>query len=197
MKHTIFALASAQGRAGVSIIRLSGPQALWALQQLSSKTFTPRQATYTDLVYQGILIDQVVAIWFKAPHSFTGEDVAEFHLHGGRAVRESLFAALAELGLKPAGPGEFSRHAVEHGRLDLTRAEAIADLVEAETPAQLRQAIQLLQYSNIEVNTFVERELERNPLLERDEISEAPIGERAALDQVIQRADVPPVATAA
>lgn len=80
-------------------------------------------------------------IWFPGPHSFTGEDVAEFHLHGGRAAREALFAALAELGLRAAGPGEFSRRAVEHGRLDLTRAEAIADLTEAETPAQLRQAL--------------------------------------------------------
>ena len=78
---------------------------------------------------------------FPRPHSFTGEDVAEFHIHGGRAVREALFAALAALGLSPAGPGEFSRRAVENGRLDLTRAEAIADLVDAETPAQLRQAL--------------------------------------------------------
>jgi tRNA modification GTPase len=86
-------------------------------------------------------IDRALVLWFPAPHSFTGEDVAEFHIHGGRAVRESLFAALTELGLKPAGPGEFSRRAVEHGHLDLTRAEAIADLVDAETPAQLRQAL--------------------------------------------------------
>jgi len=82
-----------------------------------------------------------LVLWFPAPRSFTGEDVAEFHLHGGRAIREALFEALAELGLRPAEPGEFSRRAVEHGRLDLTRAEAIADLVEAETPAQLRQAL--------------------------------------------------------
>ncbi|HXR94734.1 MAG TPA: tRNA uridine-5-carboxymethylaminomethyl(34) synthesis GTPase MnmE, partial [Rhizomicrobium sp.] len=86
-------------------------------------------------------IDRALVLWFPAPRSFTGEDVAEFHLHGGRAIREALFEALAELGLRPAEPGEFSRRAVEHGRLDLTRAEAIADLVEAETPAQLRQAL--------------------------------------------------------
>jgi tRNA modification GTPase len=86
-------------------------------------------------------IDRALAIWFPAPHSFTGEDVAEFHIHGGRAVREALFGALADLGLRPAEPGEFSRRAVEHGRLDLTRAEAIADLVDAETAAQLRQAL--------------------------------------------------------
>lgn len=86
-------------------------------------------------------IDRALVIWFPAPGSFTGEDVAEFHIHGGRAIRESLFQAFAELGLRPAGPGEFSRRAVENGRLDLTRAEAVADLVEAETPAQLRQAL--------------------------------------------------------
>ena len=78
---------------------------------------------------------------FPRPHSFTGEDVAEFHIHGGRAVREALFAALAALGPRPAEPGEFSRRAVENGKLDLTRAEAVADLVDAETPAQLRQAL--------------------------------------------------------
>ena len=74
-------------------------------------------------------------------HSFTGEDVAEFHIHGGRAVREALFAALSALGARMAEPGEFSRRAVENGKLDLTRAEAVADLVDAETPAQLRQAL--------------------------------------------------------
>ncbi len=80
-------------------------------------------------------------LWFAGPHSLTGEDVAEFHIHGGRAAREALFAALSDLGLRPAEPGEFSRRAVENGKLDLTRAEAIADLVDAETPAQLRQAL--------------------------------------------------------
>ncbi len=141
MKHTIFALASAQGRAGVSIIRLSGPQALWALQKLSSKTFTPRQATYTDLVYQGVLIDQAVALWFKAPHSFTGEDCVELHVHGSKAVLDRLYAILTELNLTLAEPGEFSRRALENGKFDLTQAEAIADLVDAESEAQRRQAL--------------------------------------------------------
>jgi tRNA modification GTPase len=86
-------------------------------------------------------LDQALILWFPAPNSFTGEDVAEFHIHGGRAVREALSAALLALGLRPAEPGEFSRRAVENGRFDLTRAEAVADLSEAETPAQLRQAL--------------------------------------------------------
>jgi tRNA modification GTPase len=92
-------------------------------------------------MHHGQEIDQGLLLWFPAPHSFTGEDVAEFHLHGGRAIREALFSAFLQLGLRPAEPGEFSRRAVENGKLDLTRAEAIADLVDAETPAQLRQAL--------------------------------------------------------
>jgi tRNA modification GTPase len=101
----------------------------------------PRHGTLRRLAFGGAEIDHGLLLWFPAPHSYTGEDVAEFHLHGGRAVREALFSALSELGLRPAEPGEFSRRAVENGKLDLTRAEAIADLVDAETPAQLRQAL--------------------------------------------------------
>ena len=93
------------------------------------------------LSWQGAALDQALLLWFPAPHSFTGEDVAEFHIHGGRAVREALFSALLALGLRPAEAGEFSRRAVENGRFDLTRAEAMADLADAETPAQLRQAL--------------------------------------------------------
>jgi tRNA modification GTPase len=138
---TIYALASAAGRAGVAVVRVSGSRAGPALMALAGELPPPRAAALRTLKYRNAEIDRALVLWFPAPNSFTGEDVAEFQLHGGRAVREGLFAALAELGLKPAGPGEFSRRAVEHGRLDLTRAEAIADLVEAETPAQLRQAL--------------------------------------------------------
>ncbi|MGZ5925757.1 MAG: tRNA uridine-5-carboxymethylaminomethyl(34) synthesis GTPase MnmE [Rhizomicrobium sp.] len=139
--ETIFALASAAGRAGVAVVRVSGRDAGRALAALAGTLPPPRIASLRTLTHKDIRIDRALVLWFPAPHSFTGEDVAEFQLHGGRAVREALFAALAELGLKPAGPGEFSRRAVEHGQLDLTRAEAIADLVDAETPAQLRQAL--------------------------------------------------------
>jgi len=93
------------------------------------------------LAWEGRVLDQALVLWFPAPNSFTGEDVAEFHIHGGRAVREALFCALSALSLRPAEAGEFSRRAVENNRLDLTRAEAIADLVEAETEAQRRQAL--------------------------------------------------------
>jgi tRNA modification GTPase len=126
----------------VAVVRVSGPDAGRALAALAGDPPPPRVASLRTLRQgSGEEIDRALVIWFPAPRSFTGEDVAEFHVHGGRAVREALFQAFAELGLKPAGPGEFSRRAVERGRLDLTRAEAIADLVEAETPAQLRQAL--------------------------------------------------------
>jgi tRNA modification GTPase len=141
MNPSIFALASHPGRAGVAVVRVSGPLAGTSLQALAGPLPAPRQAVLRRLAHQGAEIDRALLLWFPAPHSFTGEDVAEFHIHGGRAIREALFSALAMLGLRPAEPGEFSRRAVENGRLDLTRAEAVADLVDAETPAQLRQAL--------------------------------------------------------
>jgi tRNA modification GTPase len=134
-------LASAPGRAGLAVVRLSGPGAGAALEALAGPRPEPRRASLRRLFWNGALLDQALLLWFPAPDSFTGEDVAEFHIHGGRAVREALFAALLALGLRPAEPGEFSRRAVENGRFDLTKAEAVADLAEAETPAQLRQAL--------------------------------------------------------
>ena len=141
MDSTIFALASAPGRAGVAVVRLSGPDAGRVAAALAGPLPPPRQAVLRRLAHNGAEIDHALLLWFAAPHSFTGEDVAEFHIHGGRAVREALFSALLALGARPAEPGEFSRRAVENGKLDLTQAEAIADLVDAETPAQLRQAL--------------------------------------------------------
>ncbi len=138
---SIFALASSPGRAGVAVVRLSGPDAGPLATALAGPLPPPRQAVLRRLAHYGAEIDHALLIWFAAPHSFTGEDVAEFHIHGGRAIREALFSALAALGARPAEPGEFSRRAVENGKLDLTQAEAIADLVDAETPAQLRQAL--------------------------------------------------------
>jgi tRNA modification GTPase len=141
MNPSIFALASHPGRAGVAVVRVSGPLAGDSLRALAGSLPQPRHGTLRRLAFGGSEIDHALLLWFPAPHSYTGEDVAEFHLHGGRAVREALFSALSALGLRPAEPGEFSRRAVENGKLDLTRAEAIADLVDAETPAQLRQAL--------------------------------------------------------
>ena len=141
MNPSIFALASHPGRAGVAVVRVSGPLAGDSLRALAGALPQPRHGTLRRLAFGDSEIDHALLLWFPAPHSYTGEDVAEFHLHGGRAVREALFSALSALGLRPAEPGEFSRRAVENGKLDLTRAEAIADLVDAETPAQLRQAL--------------------------------------------------------
>ncbi len=141
MSSSIFALASAPGRAGVAVVRVSGPLAGPGIQALAGPLPAPRQAALRQLAYRGAPIDRALLLWFPGPESFTGEDVAEFHIHGGLAVREALFSALSELGARPAVSGEFSRRAVENGKFDLTRAEAIADLVDAQTPAQLHQAL--------------------------------------------------------
>jgi tRNA modification GTPase len=141
---TIYAFATAPGRAGVALLRLSGPQAAETLRRLAGRLPTPRRArvtTFTD-PRTGEIIDRGLALYFPAPHSLTGEDVAELHVHGGRAVAAALIEALAARpGLRPAEPGEFSRRAFLNGKLDLTEAEGIADLVAAETAAQRRQAL--------------------------------------------------------
>ena len=140
---TIFALASGAGRAGIAVYRLSGPQAGAALVALSGRALPPpRHATRVRLRDgEGEGIDAGLVLWFPGPASFTGDDVVELHLHGGRAVAAALGQALVGLGLRPAEPGEFSKRAVLAGKLDFTRAEAMADLIEAETAAQRRQAL--------------------------------------------------------
>ncbi len=141
---TIFAPATASGRAGVAIIRISGPKTSKALDRMCVRISSPRVMTRAQLwdpSSQDVLDDCLVA-WFEGPNSFTGEDVAELHVHGGRAVVESVLAALNSIGgLRPAEPGEFTRRAFDAGKLDLTQAEALADLVDADTRAQARQAL--------------------------------------------------------
>lgn len=141
MKHTIFALASAPGRAGVAVIRLSGPSALETVRGLAGKSPPARTATYTALHHEGVLIDRALVLTFPAPASFTGEDCAELQVHGSRAVLDQLYRVLTAMGLRLAEPGEFSRRALENGKMDLTQAEAVADLVDAETEAQRQQAL--------------------------------------------------------
>jgi tRNA modification GTPase len=142
-RDTIFALATAPGRAGIAVMRVSGPDAGRAVQALTGKARPPPRtaalAALSDAA--GRPVDRGLVLFFEGPASFTGEDVAEFHVHGGRAVVEALSAALAALGLRPAEPGEFTRRGVENGKLDLTQAEAVADLVAADTDAQRRQAL--------------------------------------------------------
>ena len=139
----IFALASGAGRAGVAVIRISGAGAIAIAQRLTGgAALAPRRARLTRLRdAAGVEIDRGLVLAFPAPASFTGEDVAEFHVHGGPAVIEGLFAALTEAGARPAEPGEFTRRAYQHGKLDLVQAEALADLIDAETTAQRRQAL--------------------------------------------------------
>lgn len=142
MDDTIFALASGAGRAGVAVVRASGPDAGPALAALTGGLPAPRQAALRSLKGRdGTLIDRALVLWFPAPASFTGEDVAEFHIHGGPAVLQALSDALLAEGLRPAEPGEFSRRAFAHGRMDLTEAEGLADLIDAETQAQREQAL--------------------------------------------------------
>jgi tRNA modification GTPase len=143
--ETIYALSSAAGRAGVAVVRVSGPAARRTVEALSGRPpGRPREAVLRRLAdpADGTAIDHALVLWFEAPQSFTGEDVAEFHVHGGRAVVAGLLGALAgQPGLRAAEAGEFTRRAFENGKLDLTAVEGLADLIEAETAAQRRQAL--------------------------------------------------------
>ncbi len=140
---TIFALASAQGRAGIAVFRVSGPGAGVCIKALTGQDIFPsHKAAVRQLRGRGGIIDEALVLWFKGPASLTGEDVAEFQVHGGRAIAEALATELGALpGFRPAEPGEFTRRAVENGKFDLAQAEAVADLVAAETEAQRRQAM--------------------------------------------------------
>ncbi len=142
---TIFALSSGAGRAGIAVIRVSGPGAKGALSGLTGRPLpVPRQATRARLSdpRSAEVLDDALVLWFPAPASYTGEDVAELHIHGGRAVIADVLDALGgQSGLRLAEPGEFTRRAFDNGRLDLTAAEGVADLVSAQTAAQRRQAL--------------------------------------------------------
>lgn len=141
---TIFALASAPGRAGIAVFRISGARARDVFAHLCRRAVPPpRHAVRVQLfdAQSGEAIEDGLALWFPAPRSFTGENVVELHLHGGRASIAIALDLLARLpGARLAEPGEFTRRAFEHGKLDLTAAEGLADLVDAETEAQRRQA---------------------------------------------------------
>jgi tRNA modification GTPase len=149
MTSTIFALASGSMRAGVAVVRVSGPAAAKTFQTLANEDLpAPRMAHLVTLQDGGALLDRALALWFKSPASFTGEDVVEYHLHGGRAVVEGVLRALGKIpGCRMAEPGEFTRRAFENGKMDLTEAEAVADLIDAETEAQRDQALSQLHGS--------------------------------------------------
>ncbi|HWZ37421.1 MAG TPA: tRNA uridine-5-carboxymethylaminomethyl(34) synthesis GTPase MnmE [Bradyrhizobium sp.] len=145
--QTIFALSSGRPPSAIAIVRLSGQESGPALRQLAGKIPSPRIATRVLLRDpSGQAIDDAVVLWLPGPASATGEDVAEFHVHGGRAVLASLFASLsAIIDSRAAEPGEFTRRAFENGKLDLTEAEGLDDLIHADTDRQRRQALRQLK----------------------------------------------------
>jgi tRNA modification GTPase len=140
---TIFAIATAPGKAGVAVLRISGQGAEKALVALGIKIpLTPRHSHFREFHSEGEIIDSGLVLFFPAPHSFTGENVIELQVHGSRAVLQKLSTILSTLpGFRPAEAGEFTRRAFLNGKLDLAEAEGLADLLDAETEAQRRQAL--------------------------------------------------------
>ncbi len=147
MTDTIYALSSGHGVGGVAVIRISGTQAAEALSRLSGlNNPSPRYAHYVCLKNGTQVLDRALALYFKAPHSFTGEDVVELQIHGGRAVIASVCAALTDIpNCRPAEAGEFSRRAVVNGKMDLTEAEGLMDLIHATTEQQQAQALHQME----------------------------------------------------
>lgn len=145
MTTTIYAPATAAGRAAVAVVRLSGPRTKEAVRAVAGAAPPARRASVRTLRDRdGREIDHALVLMFHGPASYTGEDAAEFHVHGGPAVVSALLEALHQLGLRLAAPGEFTRRAFENGKLDLAQAEGVADLIDAETDAQRRQALEQL-----------------------------------------------------
>jgi len=142
---TIFALSTAPGKAGVAVIRVSGPRALMAARALCGDLPAPRAASLRTLKDSGgHRLDEALVIFFPVDHSFTGEETVELQCHGSMAVVGAVLDELSAIdGLRPADPGEFTRRALENSRLDLAQVEGLADLIEAETEAQRRQAIRI------------------------------------------------------
>ncbi len=143
MSGTIYALASGAGRSGVAVVRISGAGALSALSRMGVDVIKPRYAHLCNLKNpkDDSVLDNALVLYFNAPYSFTGEDVVELHLHGSRAVLAETFSVLEGMqGVRLAEPGEFSKRAFENGKMDLTEAEGLIDLINAETHAQMKQA---------------------------------------------------------
>ncbi len=145
-QDTIFAVASGAGRAAIALMRISGPASRRLLAGLCRSVPPPRHASLRRLRdAAGAELDRAIVLWLPGPGTYTGEDSAELHLHGGRAVLDGVADALVALGARPAQPGEFTRRAFLNARMDLLEAEAVGDLVAAETAAQRRQALRQLE----------------------------------------------------
>ena len=166
---TIHALASGRPPSGVAVIRVSGPDVPRVVATLTGRALAPRRATLVALRDdEGEVLDEVLAIHFPAPRSFTGEDVLELHCHGGHAVTDAISRHLTSVsGLRPAEPGEFTMRAHRNGRIDLIEAERLGDLVAAETEAQRRLAVSDLGRRNARLyQGWRERLLELRALIE-------------------------------
>ncbi|KYO40339.1 tRNA modification GTPase GTPBP3, mitochondrial isoform X2 [Alligator mississippiensis] len=149
-RDTVFAVSSGHGKCGVAVIRTSGPASATALRRLTGRDELPRPRAVAlrRIRDPGSAepLDRGLVVWFPGPHSFTGEDCAELHVHGGPAVVSGVLQALGRLpGLRPAEPGEFTKRAFQNGKLDLTEAEGLGDLIHAETEAQRRQALRQME----------------------------------------------------
>ena len=144
LTDTIYALSSGAPPAAIAVVRISGPKADVALRELAGELPEARTARLATLRHAGEVLDRALVIRFPGPHSATGDDIAELHLHGGRSVIAAVMAALGAMdGLREAKAGEFTRRAFENGRIDLTEAEGLADLLMAETQSQRRAALAL------------------------------------------------------
>lgn len=170
--ETIFAVATARGRAGVSVIRVSGKDSALAVQALTGKGCTPRMANLRKLTSSdGRVLDEALVLYFPAPASFTGEDVVEFQIHGSPAIESAVLRELSGLdGFSLAEPGEFTRRALMNGKLDLTQVEGLADLIEAQTEAQRVQAQRVFSGEFRDVTEGI-----RNPLVRATSLLEAVI----------------------
>ncbi|MCT4575545.1 MAG: tRNA uridine-5-carboxymethylaminomethyl(34) synthesis GTPase MnmE [Alphaproteobacteria bacterium] len=145
--ENIYAISSGATKAGVCVIRISGPEAEKSLQVLTNKPLPQHRMASVRYLYDNEeLLDDALVIYFESPKSFTGENVVELHIHGGRAIIDGVLKALSKINnFRMAEPGEFSRRAFENGKMDLTKAEAIADLIDAETKAQKKQALRQME----------------------------------------------------
>src|SRR3989338_5773576 len=164
----IAAIATATGRGGIGVVRVSGAALPAFAEALSGKSPLPRRATLCRfLAADGVAIDQGILLYFPAPHSYTGEDVLELQGHGGPVVLQMLLARCLELGARVAEPGEFSQRAFLNDKLDLVQAEAVADLIEAGTAAAARSALRSLSGEfSTEVRALVARLTELRMLVE-------------------------------
>ena len=145
MTSTIAAIATPAGRGAIAVIRLSGPDALAVCQRHIQPTLQPRHASFASFVVDGQMLDEVVAVYFQAPHSYTGDDTVEISCHGSYYIQQAILQALLDSGARLAEPGEFTRRAFLNGKMDLSQAEAVADLIDSTNATQHRLAISQLR----------------------------------------------------